>query len=87
MYTFALTDNQQKKLNVWLSEQYKKKIEEQRLSMNESEFNNLTQEGKFPYTGAIGGGETYSFTPTSLGVIVVVEYFGEKIDLTEYEMW
>lgn len=35
---------------------------------------------------AIGGAMTYSFTPTSIGVIVKVIYFdGSELDITEYE--
>jgi len=39
--------------------------------------------------GAIGGSITYSFTPTSLGVVVKVknDLSGAEIDLTEYENW
>ena len=36
---------------------------------------------------AIGGAETFSFTPTSIGVVVKVDYLGESIDLTDYESW
>jgi len=40
------------------------------------------------YTGAIGGGEIYTFEPTGLGMIV--HYFckcGKKLDLTEDDKW
>jgi hypothetical protein len=41
------------------------------------------------YTGAIGGRYTYSFHPTSLGVVVKVtdELKKDEIDLTDYEDW
>jgi len=41
------------------------------------------------YTGAIGGRYTYKFTPTGLGVIVVVKDFITKkeINLTDFENW
>ncbi len=41
------------------------------------------------YTGAIGGRYTYSFTPTSIGLVVKVKdaITGEEIDLTDYDMW
>ena len=36
-------------------------------------------------TGAIGGGYTFSFTPTGLGTITVVKYLDKyEIDLTDY---
>ncbi len=40
------------------------------------------------YTGAIGGGLTFSFTPTSIGMVVKVKYLDkEEIDLSDYENW
>lgn len=47
-------------------------------------------EGKrLSYTGAIGGQFTWSFSPTSLGLILVVTCgcSGEKFDATPYEIW
>lgn len=42
----------------------------------------------FPPTGAIGGGLTYSFTPTGLGVIIKVKCAcGEEADVTDYDSW
>jgi hypothetical protein len=38
--------------------------------------------------GAIGGEFTCQMTPTSIGVIYVVEHSsGEKFDLTNYDLW
>lgn len=39
--------------------------------------------------GAIGGKITYKFTPTSLGIIILVncDCCKDKIDLSEYEDW
>ena len=39
--------------------------------------------------GTIGGGYTYSFTPTSIGVIVKVRNTVTKaeIDLSDYDTW
>jgi hypothetical protein len=47
------------------------------------------QTHKKVYTGAIGGRYTYSFTPTSLAVIVKVKdgITNEEIDLTDYTGW
>lgn len=41
------------------------------------------------YGGAIGGRWTYSFTPTSLGIVVKVRDAIDKseIDLTNYDEW
>lgn len=38
--------------------------------------------------GAIGGGMTYSFTPTGLGTIVKVQCgCGDSFDVTDYDNW
>lgn len=40
------------------------------------------------YYGAIGGALTYSFTPTTLGVVIKVKCAcGKEIDVTDYEGW
>ena len=40
------------------------------------------------WTGAIGGGETYSFMPTGLGdCLVFTCKCGERLNLTDYESW
>lgn len=41
------------------------------------------------YTGAIGGRLTYSFTPTSLGIIEKVfdSVTNDELDVTEYDLW
>ena len=43
----------------------------------------------YPYSGTIGGTLTYSFTPTSLGVTIIVTdaHTGASINLTDYENW
>ena len=42
-----------------------------------------------PRYGAAGGGYTYSFIPTGIGLIVkVTEYYTKKtLDLSDYESW
>jgi hypothetical protein len=43
--------------------------------------------GPFLY-GAIGGELTYSFTPTSIGLIIEVEHAtGAVLDVSDYEDW
>lgn len=41
------------------------------------------------YTGAIGGRFTYSFTPTSIGVVVKVYDCIDKdeLDISDYDSW
>lgn len=42
-----------------------------------------------PYQGASGGGVTYSFTPTAIGVACIVTncWTDDKLDLTNYDAW
>jgi len=38
--------------------------------------------------GAIGGALTYSFTPTSIGIVEKVSCAcGKDLDLTDYDLW
>jgi len=47
-----------------------------------------THDCPITYEGAIGGKFTYSFTPTSLGVIAVITCScGYKLDCTDYELF
>lgn len=41
------------------------------------------------HCGAIGGVLTYSFTPTTLGVVIKVtnNLNGETVDLSDYDSW
>ena len=89
MTIFSLTSEQEHKLKIWLEEQEKFLLQKQKNIMSESEWRDLTSNGEYPYYGAIGGGIRYMFNPTSLGVVVKVEYTptGEQIDLTDYDQW
>ncbi len=75
---FTLSDEQIKSVNEWIDEQDKIVKLKQGLSGEE-----------LPYYGAIGGEVTYSFTPTSLGLITIVKHAGtdNTVDLTEYNDW
>jgi len=54
-----------------------------------AKFDAWSAKHKRVYTGASGGRYTWSFTPTSLGVALVVtdEVTKQEIDLTDYESW
>ena len=87
---FELTQEQNTKLDTWVKEQDLKAIENQRATFkNPSEFIVQCWDDGYPYTGAIGGGLTYEFTPTSLGLVTKVKYglSEEEIDLSDYENW
>lgn len=86
---FTLSQSQVEKLEKWREEVFKEAIEIQREKMSPEDFSLLTVDGEFPYYGAIGGGLTYSFIQTGLGVIATVKesITGKEIDLTNYNEW
>lgn len=62
--------------------------------LNQKEIRRLQKfRKKYPldYTGAVGGGETISFTQTGIGTIVEVSRYSNgsvvKKDLTDYDIW
>jgi len=54
-----------------------------------SETKRLQKMSRGPYTGAIGGSMTFSFTPTTLGTIASVKesITGEELTLTDFGDW
>ncbi len=90
---FELTANQKKVVDEWMEEQYKKAIQIQKESVSTSDtFYDIYQESwemGYPYEGAIGGGITYCFTPTSIECITVIRYSltKEELDITDWENW
>ena len=87
--SFGLNRNETETLNAWVKEMDGKALERQRENMTPEEFNMRTLGGRYPYGGASGGCLTYSFTPTSLGMVTKVTHAltGETLDLTDYEDW
>lgn len=73
----------------WLEEINTKALEKQKENLTEEEYDYLTLNGKFLYTGAIGGNITYSFTPTSLGMVIKIKeaITEEELDITDYDSW
>lgn len=86
---FEIDAEQMAKIVAWDKEMDKKAIEQQRATMNPTDFADLTLDGQYPYTGAIGGGLTYSFTHTSIGLVVKVHHAltDETLDVTDYASW
>jgi hypothetical protein len=97
MYTgseFRITAEDNAKIVKWLEEEvYPPIVEAQLKDPSTASMLYRNKDGKIrPYTGAIGGGLTYEFTPTSLGVVFKVIWGkglpGEKsLDLTDYDSW
>ena len=84
---FELDNGQFKKANIWLDEQYKKEYKRRQKEKLLSDHDMIIDEKYYPYHGAIGGGVEYVFIPTSLGVITLVRYNGEELNLTDFENW
>lgn len=91
MMKFILSEYEIKKLNVWVKEQTRIALEEQKKNPPDIPLDILKTCWDLgqPYSGAIGGSLSYTFTPTSLGTITTVKssFTGEKIDLTDYSFW
>ena len=86
---YKLDEKQCERLDEWLEQQNQAVLEKQKKSMSDEEFKHLTMNGKYPYSGAIGGAVTYILTHTSLGSIIKVQhgFTNEVLDLTNYDEW
>ena len=85
--TFTLDADQEIKLAEWCRIQDEAVLAEQRKSDNP--FIREEAEAVFAYYGAISGELRYSFSPTSIGTVLVVRHSMTKaeIDLTDYDLW
>lgn len=87
--SFTLDDNQADKLDAFINRVNAEKIEEQKQS-DEWKDHVVAQECwamGYPYSGAIGGALTWIVTQTSIGMVIKVQYFGEELDITDYDSW
>jgi hypothetical protein len=89
---FEITPEQQARIDQWLMETvYPPIVAEQREAHrqagNVATFAFYDWEAGIPYQGASGGAVTYQFTPTSIGVVLKVEAYGQTLNLTDYESW
>lgn len=86
---FSVNKEQLETIKKWKDEFDKQTVARQKETMSAADFSLLTQDGKSPYSGAIGGDLTYSFINTSLGTIITVtdKFTGEKLDVTDYDIW
>lgn len=78
---FTLDEKQIKKFEEWVAEVRTRAAAAQALEDTDGPAS--------PYYGAIGGGITFSFTPTSLGTVTKAKeaITGEEIDLSDYINW
>jgi hypothetical protein len=90
---FKLDDKQQANLDEWLDAQYAPLVAKQEQDSEVAQFITTVGGKKQPYLGAaIGGGLTYQFTPTSLGMVTKVVFckgtdLEATVDLTDYNDW
>jgi len=92
---FEITAEEKAKVDDWLKTVvYPYIVENQRRDPRITHLIFESDGVEYPYTGAIGGGLTYSFSPTGLGVITVVTHpkmdnTGEnfELNLTDYSSW
>jgi hypothetical protein len=86
---FQLEPGDEVKIDAWLhAEVYPEILERQKQNPEMAAMIFTDSDGReIPYMGAIGGGLTYSFTPTSLGTVVKVSFGDKVLDLTDYDMW
>lgn len=87
---FQLTAEQNQKVNEWLEKViYPDIVAKQKKDPFFSQMIIEDENGvEHPYTGAIGGGLTYQFSPTGLGMVVkVIWYTGEELNVTDYDIW
>lgn len=92
--TFSLTQEESNKIHQWLKTEIYPAILKEQLENPEVARWIITDEdgNQHPYMGAIGGGLTYEFTPTSLGTVTKVHHptvNGEvkTLDVTDYDSW
>lgn len=88
---FSLTPKEIEKYDIFKKEQYAKAVEKQKAEVPKDDpfydtYELCWGEG-YPYEGAIGGGFSFTFTPTSIGSITTVKYSltGEELDITDYD--
>jgi hypothetical protein len=84
---FHLTPKQVRRLNRWLLNVHNAAAEQQLRDMADG--TRLIPYRYVPYYGAIGGGLTFTFTPTGLGLgcSVTEAITGRTLNLSDYEDW
>ena len=85
---FIIDWEQQERIQAWLkSEVYPDVIAKQKAEPNPSPVAQACWNEGYPYGGACGGGITYQFSPTGIGVVTHVIAYDKRLDLTDYESW
>lgn len=90
MREFTLDDEQLAKIGTWLTEQREIELTKQLKNCRDCKGDiRCIRHVCGPYHGACGGAVTYSFTPTSLGIVTTVHHAGTdaKLDVSDYDAW
>lgn len=89
MKRFLITDEEEVRIRDWLEQEvYPKVIAQQKEAHpNPHPFMSDIWEMGYPYEGACGGGLTYEFTPTSIGMVTVAKYGDYELNFTDYGSW
>ncbi len=93
---FQITQEEWAKIGKWLLEEVYPPVVEHQLKDPDTAAQLFPDEDgviRRPYTGAIGGGLTYEFTPTGLGTVTRVTWgkgcgeWEKTLDVTDYDLW
>lgn len=90
---FEISPEDSDRIDTWLREEvFPPIVAEQKNDPSIAHFIVKIGNTEYPYDGAIGGGLTYRFTPTSLGIAYSVTYaerskWEKTLDLTDYASW
>lgn len=85
--SYTLSDKEEAAALAFIAQEKQKLIEKQRLSMTPEDFEHFTNNGQYPYTGAIGGAVSYEIYHTSIGTGIIVHYLDAKQDVTDFSDW
>lgn len=86
---FEVTEEQTKQIKHWLRKVVYPAVVAKQKETNKAPtmFHRDCWIQGIPYEGAIGGGLSYCFSPTSLGDVLVVKYNEHELNVTDYESW
>ena len=89
MLTFSVSESEHQKAKAFIEQCNAELVEAQRKTMSPEDFEKFTDNGRFPYSGAVGGGYKYIFCPTSIGVGVIIrcDTLNKELDVTDYDLW
>lgn len=88
---FSLTPKEIEAYDAFKREQHAKAVEKQKSEVSKDDpFIDMYEscwESGYPYEGAVGGGFSFTFTPTSIGNFITIKYAltGDEMDITDLD--